>query len=151
VIEQRLIAGTPFRSHAIEALGARAGRPARLVRLADLGDQARACRRIFDSDRLWTVVRGSDLEEGDSQGLPVRSRHVGDAILASNITRRVDFAMFMLEAIDDDTLIREAPAIVGCRTPSALAQAAAVSAQEIPYANLATVRMPPEAAVGRAS
>jgi hypothetical protein len=35
------------------------------------------------------VVRGSDLEEGESQGLPVWSRHVGDPILASNLTRRL--------------------------------------------------------------
>ena len=104
---------------------------ARIVRLADLDDQVRACRRIFESGRLWTVVRGSDLEEGDSQVLPVWSRHVGDPILASNITRRVDFALFMLEAIDDDTLIHEAPAIVGRRTPSAVAHPGAVSAQPI--------------------
>jgi len=37
-----------------------------------------ARRRIFASDRRWTVVRGSDLEEGESQGLPVWSSHVGD-------------------------------------------------------------------------
>jgi hypothetical protein len=48
---------------------------------------------------------------------------VGDPILSSNITRRVDFAMFMVEALTDDELVREAPAIVGCRTPSALAHA----------------------------
>jgi hypothetical protein len=66
------------------------------------------------------VVRGSALEEGESQGLPVWSRHVGDPILESNITRRVDFARFMVDAIDNDALIREAPAIVGCRTSSAL-------------------------------
>ena len=42
-------------------------------------------------DTRWTVVRGSDLEEGESQGLPVWSRHVGDPILKSNVTRRVDF------------------------------------------------------------
>ena len=70
----------------------------------------------------WTVVRGSDLEEGESQGLPVWSRHVGDPILASNITRRVDFALFMVEALENEELVHEAPAIVGCQTPSALAQ-----------------------------
>ena len=43
---------------------------ARLVRFADLDDQVEACRRVFASDTRWTVVRGSDLEEGDSQGLP---------------------------------------------------------------------------------
>ena len=69
-------------------------------------------------------VRGSDLEEGESQGLPVWSRHVGDPILASNITRRVDYALFMVNALQDDTLIHEAPAIVGCQTPSALAHKA---------------------------
>jgi hypothetical protein len=49
-------------------------------------------------------VRGSDLEEGESQGLPVWSRHVGDPILASNRTRRVDFALFMVEALENDEL-----------------------------------------------
>ena len=96
----------------------------RLTRTVDIDDQVEACRRIFASDTNWTVVRGSDLEEGESQGLPVWSRHVGDAILESNITRRVDFALFMVEALRNDELIHEAPAIVGCQTPSALAHAA---------------------------
>jgi len=95
---------------------------ARMARFADIDDQVEACNRIFSSDRMWTVVRGSDLEEGESQGLPVWSRHVGDPILASNITRRVDFALFMVAALVNDSLIQEAPAIVGCRTPSALAE-----------------------------
>lgn len=93
---------------------------ARLMRFADLNDQEEACRRIFASDTRWTVVRGSDLEEGPSQGLPVWSRHVGDPILKSNRTRRVDFALFMVAAIEHDELVQEAPAIVGCETPSAL-------------------------------
>jgi NAD(P)-dependent dehydrogenase (short-subunit alcohol dehydrogenase family) len=93
----------------------------RLVRAADLNDQVEAFRRVFASDTRWTVVRGSALEEGESQGLPVWSRHVGDPILESNITRRVDFALFMVEALENDELIHEAPAIVGCQTPSALA------------------------------
>jgi hypothetical protein len=96
---------------------------ARLARFADLDDQVEACRRIFASDTRWTVVRGSDLEEGESQGLPVWSRHVGDPILESNRTRRVDFALFMVAAIENDELVQEAPAIVGCQTPSALAHA----------------------------
>lgn len=99
------------------------GKLARLFRFVDLDDQVEATRRIFDSDRRWTVVRGSDLEEGESQGLPVWSRHVGDPILESNLTRRVDFALFMVEALTNDALVHEAPAIVGCRTPSALAHA----------------------------
>ncbi len=94
---------------------------ARLARFADLDDQVEACRRVFDSGTRWTVVRGSDLEEGESQGLPVWSRHVGDPILASNLTRRVDFALFMVAALENDELTHEAPAIVGCQTPSAIA------------------------------
>ncbi len=97
------------------------GTLARLLRVAELDDQVEACRRIFDSDRRWTVVRGSDLEEGASQGLPVWSQHVGDPILASNRTRRVDFALFMVAALEDESLVRQAPAIVGCRTASATA------------------------------
>lgn len=95
----------------------------RIIPFIDLDDQVEACRRIFASATRWTVVRGSDLEEGESQGLPVWSRHVGDPILASNLTRRVDYALFMVEALENEALIREAPAIVGCRTPSALAHA----------------------------
>ena len=61
----------------------------------------------------------SDLEEGESQGLPLWRHHVGDPALASNRTRRVDFAMFMVEALTDDSLVGVAPAIVGRATPSA--------------------------------
>jgi uncharacterized protein YbjT (DUF2867 family) len=93
----------------------------RLTRMIDLDDQVEACRRIFASPTRWTVVRGSDLEEGESQGLPAWSRHVGDPILASNMTRRIDYALFMVAALENDELIHEAPAIVGCQTPSALA------------------------------
>jgi hypothetical protein len=94
---------------------------AKFVRAAEIDDQVEACRRVFASDTRWTVVRGSTLEEGESQGLPVWSRHVGDPILASDRTRRVDYALFMVEALTDDLLVQEAPAIVGCKTPSALA------------------------------
>jgi hypothetical protein len=55
----------------------------------DIDDQVEVCRRVFAGDTRWTVVRGSDLEEGESQGMPVWSRHVGE-------------------------LVHEAPAIVGC-------------------------------------
>jgi NAD(P)-dependent dehydrogenase (short-subunit alcohol dehydrogenase family) len=57
------------------------GSIARLLRLVDIDDQVEACRRIFASDARWTVVRGSDLEEGESEGLPVWSRHVGDPVV----------------------------------------------------------------------
>ena len=100
------------------------GALARLTRLAELDDQVEACRRVFASATRWTVVRGSDLEEGESQGLPVWSRHVGDPILESNVTRRVDFALFMVAAIENNHLVHEAPAIVGCKTRSALAYSA---------------------------
>lgn len=93
----------------------------RMLRAVEIYDQEEACRRIFSSNSRWTVVRGSDLEEGESQGLPVWSRHIGDPMLASNLTRRIDFALFMVAALENDDLVHEAPAIVGCRTPSALA------------------------------
>ncbi|ORC30302.1 short-chain dehydrogenase [Marispirochaeta aestuarii] len=93
----------------------------RLLGLIDIRDQEEACRRIFASDSLWTLVRGSDLEEGESEGLPVWSRHVGDPILQSNITRRIDFALFMVDALTRPELIHEAPAIVSRLSPSALA------------------------------
>ena len=65
-------------------------------------------------------MRGSDLEEGECQGLPVWSGHVGDPVLASHGTRRVDFTLFMVSALEDEALVHEAPAVVGCRTPSAI-------------------------------
>ncbi|PRX64141.1 putative NAD(P)-binding protein [Nonomuraea fuscirosea] len=116
--------GRDVYSWKIKALVKLAGPLARLVRFADLDNQVDACRRVFASDTRWIVVRGSDLEEGDSQGLPVWSRHVGDPILKSNLTRRIDFALFLIAAIGNDELVHEAPAIVGRQTPSALAHAA---------------------------
>ena len=116
--------GQDVYSWKLKALVNVAGPLARLARFADLDDQVDACRRVFASDTRWTVVRGSDLEEGEPQGLPVWSRHVGDPILKSNLTRRVDFALFMVEALRDDELVHESPAIVGCQTPSALAHVA---------------------------
>jgi hypothetical protein len=101
------------------------GRIGKLLRAVDLDDQVEACRRVFASDTRWTLVRGSELEEGESEGLPVWSRHVGDPILESNMTRRVDFALFIVAALENDELIHQAPAIVGRRTPSAVAAAGA--------------------------
>jgi hypothetical protein len=49
---------------------------------------------------------------------------VGDPILKSNLTRRVDFALFMVDALENDEFVHEAPAIVGRQTHSALAHAA---------------------------
>ena len=115
--------GKDVYSRKLKAIVKIGGPLARLARFADLDDQVEACRRVFASDTRWTVVRGSDLEEGESQGLPVWSRHVGDSILEINLTRRVDFALFMVEALENDELVHEAPAIVGRQTPSALASA----------------------------
>ncbi len=120
--------GKDVYSRKLRAFVAVFGTLAKLARKVDIDDQVEACRRVFASDTRWTVVRGSDLEEGESQGLPVWSRHVGDPVLASNRTRRVDFALFMVEAIDDEGLVREAPAIVGRRTASAQAHVAAEGA-----------------------
>jgi NAD(P)-dependent dehydrogenase (short-subunit alcohol dehydrogenase family) len=110
----------PWKLKALVNVG---GRLARLARFADLDDQVEATRRVFASDTRWTVVRGSRLEEGASQGLPVWSAHVGDPDLRSDITRRVDFARFMVEALENDALVHEAPAIVSRQSPSALAHA----------------------------
>ena len=45
------------------------------------------------------MVRCSDMEEGEAEGLPIWREHVGDPALAHNRTRRIDFAHFMLAAI----------------------------------------------------
>ena len=97
----------------------------RLTRFADLDDQVEACRRVFESDTRWTVVRGSDLEEGESQGIPVWSRHVGDPHPGEQ-----HHAPRGLRLVHGGGRSRttswstKAPAIVGCRTPSALAHSA---------------------------
>ena len=132
--------------------GLRLARPAYSAS-CEIDDQVEACRRVFASDTRWTVVRGSDLEEGESQGLPVWSRHVGDPILESNLTRRVDFALFMVAALENDELIHEAPAIVGCRTPSALAHddprhAVAPDRRHPPRLHLVQVHVHPARALG---
>jgi hypothetical protein len=85
--------------------------------------QKRAGER-FASNARWTVVRGSKIEEGESQGLPLWSPRVADRILESNVMRRVDFALFMVDALENDELIQEAPAIAGCQTPPAFAHKA---------------------------
>src|SRR5438046_10626392 len=47
------------------------GRIARLARVVDLDDQVEACRRVLASHRGGSVGRGSDLDEGGREGLPV--------------------------------------------------------------------------------
>ena len=94
-----------------------------MLRFVDINDQVEACRRVFRSNKRWTVVRGSDIEEGESEGRPIWREHVGDPALKSNRTRRTDFGLFMVHALTNDALIRKAPAIVSCKSPSALADA----------------------------
>ncbi|MEZ4870667.1 MAG: hypothetical protein R2827_00185 [Bdellovibrionales bacterium] len=96
------------------------GYVAKLLGLVDIQDQITATNKIFASDKSWTVVRGSDLEEGESEGLPLWSDHVGDPLLSSNRTRRIDFALFMVDAITNDGLVKKAPAIVSRKSKSAL-------------------------------
>ncbi|WP_033290660.1 NAD(P)-dependent oxidoreductase [Amycolatopsis jejuensis] len=93
----------------------------RALRVMDIDDQVAAARRVYESSTQWTVVRASTLEEGESEGRPAWADHVGHPKLASDRTRRIDYARFLVDTLTDDALIRKAPAIVGCRTPSALA------------------------------
>ncbi len=95
------------------------GRIAKLTMMADIDDQEAAAQLVFGSDRDWTIVRASDLEEGETEGLPVWANNVGDPILASNRTRRTDFALFMVNALTDASLSRKAPAIVSRAAQSA--------------------------------
>jgi hypothetical protein len=87
---------------------------------------------LRDTDRVMAAIAGQDVvlvALGAGLRGRVRSegtRNIVDAmerILASNLTRRVDFALFMVNALEEDDLIHEAPAIVGCQTPSAIAHA----------------------------
>lgn len=100
-------------SLAFQAMVAAFGVMGVLLRVGDIGDQVEACRRIFASETRWTVVRGSAIEEGPSEGLPVWARRVNDPVLKRNRMRRIDFALFMVAALTDETLLREAPAISG--------------------------------------
>jgi hypothetical protein len=61
----------------------------------------------------------------ERRGSTVRVRQ-SDSIkcLQISLTRRVDFALFMVDALENDELIHEVPAIVGRQTASALAHAA---------------------------
>lgn len=105
------------------------GAALRLTGVADIADHKRAARRVYGSDRDWTVVRAADLEDGESEGLPIWARHVGDPALRSNRVRRTDFARFMVEALTDPALVREAPAIVSRASASAQRHVSATSAQ----------------------
>jgi NAD(P)H-binding len=91
--------------------GLRADRAPRSLRRpgrSGRGLQARLRQRYTLDGRPRQRSRGTP-----SQGLPVWSRHVGDPILASNLTRRVDFALLIVDALTNDELDHDAPAIAG--------------------------------------
>jgi NmrA-like family len=94
----------------------------RITRFADLDDQVEATNGIFASER-----RGRSCAVGISKKAKAKAYRLEPARRRSrpprNRTRRIDFALFMVEALMDDSLIHEAPAIVGCATPSAIAHA----------------------------
>ncbi len=79
--------------------------------------QALICSRIQVGVCRKKSVKKLDRFEGRIKVVPGATN---DPILESNLTRRVDYALFMVEALKNDELIHEAPAIVGCRTASAL-------------------------------
>jgi hypothetical protein len=99
-----------WKIRAIERFG---GPVLRWLGLVDLTDQHEAARHVFESSRDWTVVRGSDLGEGPSEGLPIWAERAHDPRLSRNRMRRTDFALFMVHALTDPDLVRQAPAITG--------------------------------------
>ena len=58
--------GQDVYSRKLKALVKIGGFLGKLTRFADLDDQVEACRRVFESETRSTVVRGGDLEEGES-------------------------------------------------------------------------------------
>lgn len=71
-----------------------------------------------NSDDIWFSIRSiADMR------LSVWRRHVGDPFLRSNTTHRIDSTLCMVAALEDEDPLQKAPAIVGCRAPSALAAA----------------------------
>lgn len=91
----------------------------RLLRVVDFDDQVEACMRVFASNTRWTVVRAGSVKEGESQGMPLWRKRIGGPVSATSATHRVDFSRFMIEALENDELIHEAPAIASCQTASA--------------------------------
>lgn len=81
-----------------------------LLGLANVSDMLASTELIYASPTRWTVVRGPWLKEGESQGMPVAGS-LRDGKLAANEVRRVDFAKFMVAALEDDSLVQKAPVI----------------------------------------
>ena len=93
-----------FRNRMEVALG---GGIAWLFGLADISDMLASTELIYASDTRWTVVRGPWLKKGESQGMPVTGS-LGDPVVSAQEVRRVDFAKFMVAALEDDSLVRKA-------------------------------------------
>lgn len=72
--------GMDVYSRTFKTYAALFGKLAKLARVVDVDDQVEACGRIFASDTRWTVVRGSDLEEGDSQAPAIVGRLTPSAL-----------------------------------------------------------------------
>lgn len=81
-----------------------------LLGVANVSDMLAATELIYASPARWTVVRGPWLKEGPSQGMPVAGS-LGDPKVAAKEVRRVDFAKFMVAALEDDALVHQAPVI----------------------------------------
>ena|SRR5437867_2338812 len=64
--------------------------------------------------RSRSIVRAPWLKEGESQGMPVSSS-LGDPILSAHEVRHVDFAKFVVAALEDNSLVLKAPAIARAR------------------------------------
>lgn len=78
--------------------------------VANISNMLAATDRIYASPGRWTVVRAPWLTEGESQGLPVLGS-LRDKSAGARAIRRVDFAKFMVAALEDDSLVRQAPVI----------------------------------------
>jgi hypothetical protein len=90
------------------------GKIAWLFNLANVSDMLAATELIYASPTRWTVVRGPWLKQGESQGMPVAGS-LGDSTVAAKEVRRIDFAKFMVAALDDDSLVHQAPVIARAR------------------------------------
>lgn len=81
-----------------------------LLGLANISNMLASTELIYASQARWTVVRAPWLKEGESQGMPVTGS-LEDERVAANEVRRVDFAKFMVAALQDDSLVHQAPVI----------------------------------------
>ena len=124
--------GQDVYSWKIKALVNVAGGIAKLVRIADLTTR---WKRAGDLCQRYPMDcrAGQQPRRGESQGLPVWSRHAGDPILKSNLTRRVDFALFMVGAGSGTTLLSTKPQrLSAARRPRRAGHTAGLISREKP-------------------